>query len=69
MKRLAVLPFENVGAPQDEYFADGMADAVRGKLTSLAGRRGDCQSQLDPVQEDDEDAEADRPTSSTRDIC
>ncbi len=36
-KRLAVLPFENVGAPQDEYFADGIADAVRGKLTSLPG--------------------------------
>jgi len=37
LKRLAVLPFENLGAPQDDYFADGIADEVRGKLTSLPG--------------------------------
>ena len=35
VKRVAVLPFENLGAPEDDYFADGIADAVRGKLTSL----------------------------------
>ncbi len=35
--RLAVLPFENRGAPDDAYFADGIADHVRGKLTALAG--------------------------------
>jgi TolB-like protein len=34
-KRLAVLPFENLGAATDEYFADGMTDEVRGKLASL----------------------------------
>ncbi len=34
--RLAVLPFQNLGGPADEYFADGMTDAVRGKLTGLA---------------------------------
>jgi serine/threonine protein kinase/tetratricopeptide (TPR) repeat protein len=33
--RLAVLPFENLGPPADDYFADGIADAVRGKLTLL----------------------------------
>jgi serine/threonine-protein kinase len=33
--RIAVLPFENRGAPEDEYFADGMTDAVRGKLSAL----------------------------------
>ena len=37
LKRLAVLPFENLGAPEDDYFADGIADEVRGKLTSLPG--------------------------------
>jgi TolB-like protein len=37
VKRLAVLPFENLGAPEDDYFADGMADEIRGKLTSLPG--------------------------------
>jgi TolB-like protein/Flp pilus assembly protein TadD len=37
VKRVAVLPFENVGAPEDEYFADGIADEIRGKLTSVPG--------------------------------
>ena len=37
VKRLAVLPFENLGAPEDDYFADGIADEIRGKLTSLPG--------------------------------
>jgi TolB-like protein/Flp pilus assembly protein TadD len=37
VRRVAVLPFENLGAPEDDYFADGIADAVRGKLTSLPG--------------------------------
>jgi serine/threonine-protein kinase len=36
---LAVLPFENLGAPEDEYFADGMTDEVRGKLATLSGLR------------------------------
>ena len=35
VKRVAVLPFENLGVADDDYFADGIADAVRGKLTSL----------------------------------
>ena len=39
VKRLAVLPFENLGAPEDDYFADGMADAVRGKLTRCRASR------------------------------
>ena len=34
---LAVLPFENLGSPDDEYFADGVTDEVRGKLTALTG--------------------------------
>jgi TolB-like protein len=37
VKRVAVLPFENLGAPEDDYFADGIADEVRGKLISLPG--------------------------------
>jgi serine/threonine-protein kinase len=37
VKRLAVLPFENQGSPEDEYFADGVTDEVRGKLASLSG--------------------------------
>jgi len=34
-KRVAVLPFENLGQPEDEYFADGITDAVRGKLAAI----------------------------------
>jgi eukaryotic-like serine/threonine-protein kinase len=34
--RIAVLPFENLGDSADAYFADGITDAVRGKLTGLA---------------------------------
>jgi serine/threonine protein kinase/Flp pilus assembly protein TadD len=37
VKRIAVLPFENLGSPEDDYFADGMADEVRAKLTSVSG--------------------------------
>jgi len=32
---LAVLPFENMGDSGDAYFADGITDEVRGKLSSL----------------------------------
>jgi serine/threonine protein kinase/tetratricopeptide (TPR) repeat protein len=34
---LAVLPFENRGDSTTEYFADGITDAVRGKLSALPG--------------------------------
>ena len=34
-RRLAVLPFENLGDSTDEYFADGMTDEVRGKLSQV----------------------------------
>jgi TolB-like protein len=35
--RVAVLPFDNLGDSADAYFADGVTDAVRGKLTELPG--------------------------------
>ena len=34
---VAVLPFQNMGDSADLYFADGITDAVRGKLTSMPG--------------------------------
>jgi TolB-like protein/Flp pilus assembly protein TadD len=37
VRRVAVLPFENLGSPEDDYFAEGIADAIRGKLTALPG--------------------------------
>ena len=61
VKRVAVLPFENLGAPEDDYFADGIADQIRGKLTGAPGHRGHRARQLDAVQEDDQDAAGDRP--------
>jgi eukaryotic-like serine/threonine-protein kinase len=36
-KRVAVLPFENLGDSATDYFADGVTDAVRGKLSALPG--------------------------------
>jgi serine/threonine-protein kinase len=33
--RIAVLPFENIGDSAEAYFADGVADAVRGKLAGI----------------------------------
>src|SRR5262245_21830946 len=36
-KRLAVLPFENLGDSADGYFADGITDEVRGKLAGVPG--------------------------------
>ena len=36
---LAVLPFENMGASEDAYFADGITEEVRGKLTTVPGLR------------------------------
>jgi hypothetical protein len=37
VKRLAVLPFENLGAPEDEYFSDGLTDAISARLAVIHG--------------------------------
>ena len=34
---LAILPFENQGAADDAYFADGISDEIRGKLARVNG--------------------------------
>jgi serine/threonine protein kinase/tetratricopeptide (TPR) repeat protein len=34
---LAVLPFENLGDPEDEYFADGITDEITSRLAGLSG--------------------------------
>ena len=36
-KRIAVLPFENLGDSSDAYFSDGITNEVRGKLSQIAG--------------------------------
>jgi TolB-like protein/Flp pilus assembly protein TadD len=38
-KMLVVLPFENLGAPEDEYFADGITEEITSRLASV-GRLG-----------------------------
>jgi len=35
--RIAVLPFENLGQPQDQFFADGLTDEVRTRIASMSG--------------------------------
>jgi serine/threonine-protein kinase len=35
--RLVVLPFENLGGAEDEYFAAGMTDEIRNRLSQLSG--------------------------------
>jgi TolB-like protein/Flp pilus assembly protein TadD len=36
-KMLVVLPFENLGPPEDEYFADGITEEISARLGSIAG--------------------------------
>jgi TolB-like protein/Flp pilus assembly protein TadD/predicted Ser/Thr protein kinase len=36
-KKLAVLPFENLGDVEKEYFADGITDEITGRLSRLSG--------------------------------
>ncbi len=39
VKSLVVLPFENLGAEEDEYFADGMTDEITARLAGFSGLR------------------------------
>ena len=34
---IAVLPFENLGLPEDQYFADGMTEEITSRLASIKG--------------------------------
>jgi TolB-like protein/Tfp pilus assembly protein PilF len=36
-KMLVVLPFENLGVPEDEYFANGTTDAIAARLAGVSG--------------------------------
>jgi serine/threonine-protein kinase len=37
LPRLVVLPFENLGPPEDEYFADGITDEITTRLAGFSG--------------------------------
>jgi len=39
IKSLVVLPFENLGTENDEYFADGMTDEITARLAGFSGLR------------------------------
>jgi serine/threonine-protein kinase len=47
---IAVLPFDNLGDSTDSYFADGVTDAVRGKLTALSGVRVIARGSSEPYR-------------------
>jgi TolB-like protein/Flp pilus assembly protein TadD len=36
-KKIVVLPFENLGSPEDAYFASGMADEITSRLANVQG--------------------------------
>ncbi|MCG8461171.1 MAG: protein kinase [Holophagales bacterium] len=38
-KRVAVLPFDNLGPPEEAYFAEGIAEEVRSRLASVSALR------------------------------
>jgi non-specific serine/threonine protein kinase len=35
--RIVVLPFENLGPPEDEYFADGVSEEITSRLAAVSG--------------------------------
>jgi TolB-like protein/Flp pilus assembly protein TadD len=37
LKMLVVLPFENLGHPENDYFADGMTEEITSRLAALSG--------------------------------
>ena len=37
LPRIVVLPFENLGAPEDEYFADGVTEEITSRLSAVSG--------------------------------
>ena len=36
-KMLVVLPFDNLGSPEDEYFSNGVTDEITSRLSALQG--------------------------------
>jgi TolB-like protein/Flp pilus assembly protein TadD len=37
LPRIVVLPFDNLGSPDDEYFADGISDEISSRLAAVSG--------------------------------
>ncbi|MGH7516893.1 MAG: protein kinase domain-containing protein, partial [Gemmatimonadales bacterium] len=51
VRRLAVLPFENLGGPDKVYFADGITDEIRGKLATVPGLQVVARTSSDQYRE------------------
>ena len=68
-RRLAVLPFENLGDSSDEYFADGMTDEIRGKLAKLQGLQVIASSSTGQYKRTDQDAAPRSPRSWACSTC
>jgi serine/threonine-protein kinase len=39
LPRLAVLPFDNLGSPEDDYFADGITEEITSRIAEISGLR------------------------------
>jgi len=66
VRRIAVLPFENLGAREDSYFADGIADEIRSRLRLIPRFRvlaresmGEYENSGRPLQEIGKELSAD----------
>ena len=49
---VAVLPFKNLGAPGDQYFADGLTEEITSRLAGLSGLRVISPDQRGPVSDE-----------------
>ena len=65
-KVLAVLPFENLGDSADAYFADGVANDVRTKLSQIAGLAVIARGSSNEYRQTTKTPAADRPRAGRR---
>ena len=65
-KRLAVLPFENLGDSADAYFADGITNEVRGKLSQVSGLAVIARGSSNEYRHTTQGAAGDRPRARGR---
>src|SRR2546427_8311334 len=65
---LAVLPFENLGRPEDEYFADGMTEEVTARLAGLHGLGVIGRTSAVQYKKNHQEHSADRPGAGCR-VC
>ena len=49
-KRLAVLPFKNMGAPTDQYFADGLTEEITSRLAGVSNLGVISRTSTDPYK-------------------